>query len=100
MESREMLGETVKVRKNGLCSSPVTRPRRSPRIRVKLPRVMCHDAGHEKTVADVITLHKNNRRIEHLGLTLAEKCGRATGDWAPSAHAGIRTWTLRSRRSR
>ncbi len=34
--------------------------------------VMCHDDGHEETVTDVITLNKNNQRIEHLGLSLAE----------------------------
>ena len=33
---------------------------------------MCSDAGQEETVTDVITLDKNHRRIEHLGLTLAE----------------------------
>ena len=27
-------------------------------------------------------------------------CGRSTGHWAPSSRAGIRTWTLRWRRSR
>src|SRR4030095_10685074 len=41
-------------------------------MRVKLQLVMCHDARHEETVTDVITLNKNHRRIEHLGLTLAE----------------------------
>src|SRR5437764_9494240 len=30
------------------------------------------DEGHEETVTDVITLDKDHRRIEHLGLTLAE----------------------------
>src|SRR2546423_3092650 len=34
--------------------------------------VMCSDAGQEETVTDVITLDKNRRRIEHLGVTLAE----------------------------
>jgi hypothetical protein len=43
-----------------------------PRMRVKLQLVMCSDEGHEETVTDVITLDKNHRRIEHLGLTLAE----------------------------
>src|SRR5262245_2076338 len=42
------------------------------RMRVKLQLVMCSDEGQEETVTDVITLDKNNRRIEHLGLTLAE----------------------------
>jgi hypothetical protein len=41
-------------------------------MRVKLQLVICHDAGHEETVTDVIALNKNHRRIEHLGLTLAE----------------------------
>ena len=41
-------------------------------MRVKLQLVICHDDGHEETVTDVITLHKNHQRIEHLGLTLAE----------------------------
>ena len=39
-------------------------------MRVKLQLVICHDDGHEETVTDVITLNKNNQRIEHLGLTL------------------------------
>src|SRR5437867_7230598 len=55
-----------------LCYSPVTRTRRSPRMRVKLQLVMCNDEGDEETVTDVITLNKNNQRIEHLGLTLSE----------------------------
>jgi hypothetical protein len=41
-------------------------------MRVKLQLVMCSDAGQEETVTEVITLDKDNRRIEHLGLTLAE----------------------------
>jgi hypothetical protein len=41
-------------------------------MRVKLQLVICHDDGHEETVTDVITLNKNNQRIEQLGLTLAE----------------------------
>ena len=41
-------------------------------MRVKLQLVMCSDEGQEETVTDVITLNKNHRRIEHLGLTLAE----------------------------
>ncbi len=41
-------------------------------MRVKLQLVMCNDKGDEETVTDVITLNKNNQRIEHLGLTLAE----------------------------
>ena len=41
-------------------------------MRVKLQLVMCSDEGQEETVTDVITLDKNNRHIEHLGLTLAE----------------------------
>jgi hypothetical protein len=41
-------------------------------MRIKLQLVICHDDGHEETVTDVITLNKNNQRIEHLGLTLSE----------------------------
>src|SRR5438128_3934025 len=41
-------------------------------MRVKLQLVMSNDEGHEEPVTDVITLNKNNQRIEHLGLTLAE----------------------------
>src|SRR5713101_4173489 len=41
-------------------------------MRVKLQLVMCNDEGDEETVTDVITLNKNNQRIEHLGLTLLE----------------------------
>src|SRR5215475_1122983 len=41
-------------------------------MRVKLQLVICHDDGHEETITDVITLNKNTKRIEHLGLTLAE----------------------------
>ena len=41
-------------------------------MRVKLPLVICHDEGHEDPVTDVITLNKNNQRIEHLGLPLLE----------------------------
>ena len=41
-------------------------------MRVKLQLVICHDDDHEETVTDVITLNKNNQRIEHLGLSLAE----------------------------
>src|SRR5215467_11843599 len=41
-------------------------------MRVKLQLVICHDDGQEETVTDVITLNKNNQRIEHLGLSLAE----------------------------
>jgi hypothetical protein len=41
-------------------------------MRVKLQLVILHGDGHEETVTDVITLKKNNQRIEHLGLTLAE----------------------------
>ena len=33
-------------------------------MRVKLQLVICHDDGHEETVTEVITLNKNNKRIE------------------------------------
>lgn len=41
-------------------------------MRVKLQLVICPDDGREETVTDVVTLKKEHRRIEHLGLTLAE----------------------------
>ena len=41
-------------------------------MRIKLQLIMCNDQGDEETVTDVITLNKNQQRIEHLGLTLAE----------------------------
>jgi hypothetical protein len=72
VESREMLGLMDNLRYNGWYHSSTTRTRRSSCMRVKLQLVMCSDAGQEETVTDVITLDKNRRRIEHLGLTLAE----------------------------
>ena len=41
-------------------------------MRVKLQLVLCSDDGQEHTVTDLVTLQKDHRRIEHLGLTLAE----------------------------
>ena len=41
-------------------------------MRVKLQLVMCNDQGDEETVTDVITLNKNNQRIEQLGVTLVQ----------------------------
>jgi hypothetical protein len=41
-------------------------------MRVKLQLVLCSDDGHEETVTDLVTLRKDSRRIEHLGLTLKE----------------------------
>jgi hypothetical protein len=41
-------------------------------MRVKLQLVICDDDGQEATVTDVVILQKDHRRIEHLGLTLAE----------------------------
>jgi|SRR5215471_8121118 len=41
-------------------------------MRVTLQHVICHGDSQEETVTDVITLKKNNQRIEQLGLTLAE----------------------------
>jgi hypothetical protein len=41
-------------------------------MRVKLQLVICHDDDHEETVTEVITLNKNNQRIEYLGLSLTE----------------------------
>src|SRR5215475_6322907 len=67
-----MLGIMDHLRYHGLDYSPATQTRRSSCMRVKLQLVMCSDEGQEETVTDVITLNKNNERIEHLGLTLAE----------------------------
>jgi hypothetical protein len=36
-------------------------------MRVKLQLVLRSDEGQEETVTEVITLNKNNQRIEHLG---------------------------------
>ena len=41
-------------------------------MRVKLQLVICHDDEHEDTVTDIITLNKNNKCIEHLGLSPAD----------------------------
>src|SRR5262249_25077660 len=41
-------------------------------MRVKLQLVMCSDDGREETVTDLITLKKDSKRIEQLGLTLKE----------------------------
>jgi hypothetical protein len=41
-------------------------------MRVKLQLVICNDPDQEETITDVITFNKNNQRIEHLGLTMAE----------------------------
>jgi hypothetical protein len=41
-------------------------------MRVKLQLVLCSDEGQEETITEVMTLNKNNQRLEHLGLTLAE----------------------------
>ena len=41
-------------------------------MRVKLQLVMCSDDGRQQTVTDIVSLKKDNRRIEQLGLTLAE----------------------------
>jgi hypothetical protein len=59
LESREVLGRRDQLRYNDLDPSPVTRTRRSSRMRVKRQLVLCSDAGHEATVTDVITLNKN-----------------------------------------
>src|SRR5215813_8617631 len=67
-----MLGIMEQLRYNGLNHSSATRTRRSSRMRVKLQLVMCSDEGQEETVTEVITLNKNNQRLEHLGLTLVE----------------------------
>jgi hypothetical protein len=72
IESREMLGIMEQLQYIGLNHSPATRIRRSSCMRVKLQLVLCSDEGQEETVTEVITLNKNNERIEQLGLTLAE----------------------------
>jgi hypothetical protein len=41
-------------------------------MRIKLQLVMCSDDGREEAVMDIMTLQKESRRIEHLGLTLME----------------------------
>ena len=41
-------------------------------MRVTLQLVLCSDDGHEETVTDIVSFNKDSRRIEHLGLTLAE----------------------------
>jgi hypothetical protein len=41
-------------------------------MRVKLQLVLGNNDGQDDTVTDVVTLQKDHRRIEHLGLTLAE----------------------------
>ena len=41
-------------------------------MRVKLQLVICDDDGQEETVTDIVTMKKDHRRLEHLGLTLAE----------------------------
>jgi hypothetical protein len=41
-------------------------------MRVKLQLVIRSDYGHAATITDVVTLKKDHRRIEHLGLTLRE----------------------------
>src|SRR5438067_4610855 len=41
-------------------------------MRVKLQLGIGHDDSQEETVPDVSTLNKDNQRLEHLGLSLAE----------------------------
>jgi hypothetical protein len=41
-------------------------------MRVKLQLVMCSEDGQEETITDIVTLKKDWKRIEHLGLTLKE----------------------------
>jgi hypothetical protein len=56
-------------------------------MRVKLQLVICQDDGHEETVTDVIALNKNNQRIEHLGLSLADWFGSHADMWPADAGA-------------
>jgi hypothetical protein len=51
---------------------PPLKPGGALPMRVKLQLVICDDDGQEETVTDVVTLQKDSRRLEHLGLTLAE----------------------------
>jgi hypothetical protein len=55
-EGREMLGETVKARENGLCLPLPRAPRAAPGGVLRCARSLCHDAGEEETVSDAITL--------------------------------------------
>jgi hypothetical protein len=41
-------------------------------MHVTLQLVLCSDAGQDETVTEVLPLDKHHRRIEQLGLTLAE----------------------------
>ena len=41
-------------------------------MRVKLQLILCNANGHEETVTDIVSWNKDCRRIEHLGLTLAD----------------------------
>jgi hypothetical protein len=41
-------------------------------MRVKLQLVLCSEDGREETVTDLVSWNKDSRRLEHLGLTLAE----------------------------
>lgn len=58
-------------------------------MRVKLQLVMCNDDGQEETVTDVVTLKKDHRRIEHLGLTRAtrRRAGGQTNVASPARKA-------------
>jgi hypothetical protein len=71
-ESMEMLGINGERRYNGRPHSLTTRTRRGTPMRVTLQLVMCADGGQEATITALVTLQKAHRRIEHLGLTLAE----------------------------
>ena len=66
-----MLGETAKVRENGVSPPPAPRTWSSPAMRVKLQLVIGHDEGQAETGTDVSALNKNQQRIQHCGLTLA-----------------------------
>ena len=68
----EKLGISDELQENDLHHSPTTRTGGALPMRVKLQRVICEDDGQEETVTDVVTLKKDHRRMEHLGLTLAE----------------------------
>jgi len=64
-------------------------------MHIKLQLVMCSDEGYEETVTNVITLDKNNRRIEHLRLTLAEAKQLLSTAHHKKVLAIMRPWPVR-----
>jgi hypothetical protein len=80
-------------------------------MRVKLQLVLCHDDGREETVTDIVSWQRDYRRIEHLGLTLAESkqllkriqkncCNsKSIGIWKPTPRARMAVSRLRLKTS-